>query len=43
MFTNTSKGYETKTLKSDKEYHLENHQSPKYVDILDVTYVTMAE
>ena len=41
MFTKTSKGYKTETLKSDAEYHTENHQSPQYVDILDVTYVTM--
>ena len=40
MFTKTSKGYKTKTLKSDAEYHRENLQSPQYVDILDVTYVT---
>ena len=41
MFTKTSKGYKTETLKSDPEYHTENHQSPQYVDSLDVTYVTM--
>ena len=43
MLTKTSKGYKTETLKSDAEYHTENHQSPQYVhvDILDVTYVTM--
>ena len=37
MFTKTSKGYKTETLKSDAEYHTENHQSPQYVDLLDVT------
>ena len=41
MFTKTSKGYKTETLKSDAEYHTENRQSQQYVDILDVTYVTM--
>ena len=35
MLTKTSKGYKTETLKSDAEYHTENHQSPQYVDILD--------
>ena len=41
MLTKNSKGYKTDTLKSDAEYHTENHQSPQYVEILDVTYVTM--
>ena len=41
MFTKTSKGYKTETLKPDAEYHAENHQCPQYVDILDVTYVTI--
>ena len=41
MFTKSSKGYKTETLKSDAENHTENHQSPQYVDILEVTYVTM--
>ena len=36
MFTKTSKRYKTEALKTDAEY-----QSPQYVDILDVTYVTM--
>ena len=40
MFTKTSKGYKTETLKSDAEYHTENRQNP-HVDILDVTYVTI--
>ena len=34
MLTKTSKGYKTETLKTDAEYHTENHQS---LDILDVT------
>ena len=41
MLTITSKGYETEPLKTDAVYHTENHQSPQFVDILDVTYVTM--
>ena len=41
MLTKASKGYKTGTLKSGAEYHTENHQSQQYVDILDVTYVTM--
>ena len=41
MFTKTSKGYKTEIFKSYADYHAENHQSPQYVDILDVTYVTM--
>ena len=41
MLTKTSKGYKTEALKTDAEYHTETHQSPQYVDILDVTYVTM--
>ena len=41
MLTKTSKGYKTEALKIDAEYHTQNHQSPQYVDILDVTYVTM--
>ena len=41
MLTITSKRYETEALKTDAVYHTENHQSPQYVDILDVTYVTM--
>ena len=43
MFTKTSKGYKTETLKSDAEYHTEIQQSPQYVDIFDVTYVTMGK
>ena len=39
MLTKTSKGYKTETLKSEAEYYTENHQSPQYVDILDVTFV----
>ena len=41
MLTKTSKGYKTEALKTDAEYHTENHQSPQYADILDVTYITM--
>ena len=41
MLTKTSKGYKTEALKTAAEYHTENHHSPQYVDILDVTYVTM--
>ena len=41
MLTKTSKGYTTEALKTDAEYHTENHQSPQYINILDVTYVTM--
>ena len=41
MRTNASKGYKTEALKTDAEYQTENHQSPQYVDILDVTYVIM--
>ena len=41
MLTKTSKEYKTEVLKPDPEYHTENHQSPQYVDILDVTYVTI--
>ena len=33
MLTKTSKGYKTEALKTDAEYHTENHQSPQYVDI----------
>ena len=40
MLTKTSNTYKAETLKTDAEYHTENHQSPQYVDILDVTYVT---
>ena len=36
-----TKGYKTEALKTDTEYHTEKHQSPQYVDILDITYVTM--
>ena len=38
MFTKTSKGYKTETLKSDAEYHTENHESPQYVDIFLRSY-----
>ena len=41
MLTKTSKGYKTEALKSDAEYHTENQQSPQYVDIYDVAYVTL--
>ena len=41
MLTKTSKGYKTEALKTNAEYHAENHQSPQHVDILYVTYVTM--
>ena len=41
ILTKTLKGYETEALKSDAEHHTENHQSPQFVNILDVTYVTM--
>ena len=27
---------------TDAEYHKENHQSPRYVDIVGVTYVTVS-
>ena len=42
MLTKTSKGYKIEALKSDAEYHTENHQSPQYVDVLDVFYVTIS-
>ena len=41
MLTKNFKRYKTETLNSDGNYHTENHQSPQYVDILDVTYVAM--
>ena len=41
MLTKASKEYKTETLNVDAENHTENRQSPQYVDILDVTYVTM--
>ena len=43
MLTNTSKGYKTEALKTDAEYHTENHQSPQYIGILNVTYITMGK
>ena len=41
MLTKTSKGYKKEALKTDAEYNTENYQSPQYVDILDITYITM--
>ena len=40
-YIKASKGYKTEALKTEAEYHTENHQIPQYVDILHVTYVTM--
>ena len=40
MLTKISKWYKTDALNTDEEYHKENHQTPQYGDILDVTYVT---
>ena len=34
---------QTEPLNTDAEYHNDYHQSPHYVDILDVTYVTMGK
>ena len=39
MLTKSSKWYKTEAI-IDAEYHIENHQSPQYVDILGVIYVT---
>ena len=41
IFKRIKKKQKTAALKTDAEYHTENHQSPQYVDILDITYVTM--
>ena len=41
MLTITSKLYKTDALNTDEDYHTENHQTPQYGDILDVTYVTI--
>ena len=41
MLTKTSKGYKSEALNTDADNHTENNKSPQYVDILDVTYITM--